>query len=241
MRKLATEIEYTTGRVFRLLVRVGLGALIVLYAVAIFINRELGLVDKIERPLVLASLLLVLTVLVRIERRLPRDGNAEVTVYGDRAHLYESTRRAVENARHRVFVTYLRAKSPNELDAAVQQHFRACRKWAGSSPRHVFRRVIINADNPSMADYMRQELAEVRRARSNGRHYNVRVLNYVVHDADAISIGIYDDDQVFISYASGTDRIVGVGIRSREVVRECFEHYYDHLWSSATDIEECSS
>jgi hypothetical protein len=233
------EIEHRTGQLFRVLLRMGLAIIIPLYLVAVFINRELGLVDMIERPLILTALLLILSILVRIERHLHRDDTPELTVYDDRSSLYEATRKAVENARRRVYVTYLRSRSPLELDAAVREHFKACRKWASSSEKHVFRRVVINADNPSMLDYLRQEHTEVRRARENGRHYNVKVLRNVLYDSRAISIGIYDDEQVFLTYAADTDNLIGIGIRSRKAVRECFEHYYNHLWSTATDLDEC--
>ncbi|MFI9815195.1 hypothetical protein [Saccharothrix variisporea] len=240
VRKLATELDHKARNAIRLFTRLGLGALAVFYVVAVFVNRELGLVEKIERPLILTALLLIITILVRIEQRLPEDGAAEVVVFADRTSFYEATRKAVENARKRVYVTYFRSKSPVELDAAVQQHFRACRKWANGSAERSFRRVMINTSNPSMVDYLRQELSEVLRAQENKKHYNVKLLDNVPHDVGAISLGIYDDDQVFISYVSGRDRVVGVGIRSREVVRECFEHYYDHLWTVATAIEESS-
>jgi len=94
--KLATAIERKTGNVFRVLVRVGLGVLIACYAVAVFVDRELGLVDKVERPLILASLLLVLAVLAGIERHLSRGEAAEVTVYADRESFYAATRKVVE-------------------------------------------------------------------------------------------------------------------------------------------------
>ncbi|WP_309112854.1 hypothetical protein [Saccharothrix sp.] len=238
MRKLAVEIDHRTKLVIRVLTQVCLGALIVFYTVAVFMNRELGLLDKVERPLILTALLLIIMILTRIEHRLPGDDATEVTVYADRTSFYEATRKAIENAQRRVYVTYFRTKSPTELDEAVQRHFKACRKWANSSPDHAFRRILINSDNPSMADYLHSELAEVVRARTNKRHYNVRLLDNVSQDAGAISMGIYDDDQVFISYASGTDRIAGIRIRSREVVRECFDHYYDHLWAAATEIDK---
>lgn len=240
MWKLATEIEHKARHVFQWLIQAGLAVLIVFYTIALFINRELGLAAGIERPLGLTALLLIVTILARIEDRLPRDGAPEVTVFTDRESFYEATRKTVENARRRVYVTYFRSVSPTELDVAVKQHIRTCRKWANSSPKHTFRRVMINADNPSMTGYLQQELAEVLRARANERHYNIRLLAGIPHDVGAISMGIYDDDLAFISYASGTDRVVGIRIRSRDVVRDVFEHYYDHLWSSAVDIDKIS-
>ncbi|RSM38023.1 hypothetical protein DMA12_34570 [Amycolatopsis balhimycina DSM 5908] len=90
-----------------------------------------------------------------------------------------------------------------------------------------------------MIDHLRQELAVVARAQAAKRHYNISVLNDMPQDVGAISMGIYDDDQVFISYASGRDRMIGISIRSRDVVRDCFEHYYDHLWAKATPIRKC--
>ncbi|MFJ9778317.1 hypothetical protein ACIRSS_01970 [Amycolatopsis sp. NPDC101161] len=116
----------------------------------------------------------MLTILARIERRLPERSAARV---------YEATRKATESARRRIYVTYFRSTSPTALDAAAQRHFKACRKWAASSPEHVFRRVLLNSDNPSMIDHLRQGLSMWVRQR--------------------------------------TGRIVGIEIRSREVVRDC--------------------
>jgi hypothetical protein len=48
VRKLATEIEHKVQYVFRLLIRVDLTLCIIFYMVALFINRELGLVDKLS-------------------------------------------------------------------------------------------------------------------------------------------------------------------------------------------------
>ncbi|MET8996883.1 hypothetical protein [Amycolatopsis sp. NPDC004169] len=239
MSRLATEVEHRVRRGILLLLQAALGGLTVFYVVAIFVNRELGFVEKLERPLILTALLFILTILARIERLLAERAGATVKVYSDRILFYQATRKAAENARRRIYVTYFRSTSPTELDAAVEQHFEACRRWARSSPNHVFRRVLLNSDNPSMIDHLRRELAVVARAQAAKRHYNVSVLNDVAQDVGAISLGIYDDEQVFISYASGRDRIVGLGIRSREVVRDCFEHYYDHLWSNATPIQKC--
>ncbi|MFL6120763.1 hypothetical protein [Actinophytocola sp.] len=235
---MATAIEHRTGRVFRLLIRAGLGAFIVFYATAVFINRELGLVDKIERPLIMAALLLILAVLARIERHLSRGETPEVTVYTNRHSFYTATRKTVENCQDRIFVCYLSPISPNEVDASFQQHIDACRKWAKSSPRHRFRRIGVNSDDPSMIEFLKRELTEVRRARVNQLHYRVKLLDRTTYDAAMFCVGIYDDDQVFISCNSDTDRIVGIGIRGREVVRECFDHYYDCLWHSAVDIEK---
>ncbi|WP_372668339.1 hypothetical protein [Amycolatopsis kentuckyensis] len=239
MSRLATEIEYRARRGFLLFLQLALSGLVAFYVVAVFINRELGLMERLERPLILTALLFVLTILARIERRLPERSSARVKVYFDRTSFYEATRKATESARRRIYVTYFRPTSPTALDAAAQRHFKACRKWAASSPEHVFRRVLLNSDNPSMIDHLRQELADVVRAQASKRHYNVSVLNDAALDVGAISVGIFDDEQVFISYASGPDRIVGIGICSREVVRDCFDHYYDHLWSNATPIDKC--
>ncbi|MEV4054167.1 hypothetical protein AB0J55_23490 [Amycolatopsis sp. NPDC049688] len=238
MSRLATEIEHRARQGILLLLQAALGGLTVFYVVAIFVNRELGLAEKLERPLTLTALLFLLTILARIERRLAERSDATIKVYSDRAELYQATRKAVEKAQRRVYVTYFRATSPTEWDAAVEQHFKACRRWAAGSPRHIFRRVVLGADSPSMLNHLRQELAAVTRAQAAKRHYSVSVLNDMARDVGAMSIGLYDDDQVFISYCSGRDRIVGIGIRSREVVRDCFDHYYDHLWSKATPIEK---
>ncbi len=89
-----------------------------------------------------------------------------------------------------------------------------------------------------MADFLKQELAEVLNARANQLHYRVKLVRRELYPAALLNVGIYDDDQVFISYNSDTDRIAAIGIRGREVVRGCFEHYYDCLWNSARDIEE---
>lgn len=239
MSRLASEIEHRARRGILLLLQAALGGLTVFYVIAVFVNRELGLVEKLERPLILTALLFILTILARIERQLAERSGVTVKVYSDRAELYQATRKAVEKAQRRVYVTYFRATSPTKWDAAVEQHFKACTRWAASSPKHVFRRVMLDVGSPSMLDHLRQELAAVLRAQAAKRHYNVSVLHDMAHDVGAMSIGIYDDDQVFISYSSGRDRIVGIGIRSRDVVRDCFEHYYDHLWAKATPIEKC--
>lgn len=238
--KLATEIEHRARQVVPWLIQAFLFVLIVFYTIAVFVNRELGWAAGIERPLELTALLLIVAILGRIEARLPRDGAAEVTIYTDSTSFYEATRKTVESSRRRVYVTYFRSTSPHEAGSEVKRHIKACRRWANSSPKHSFRRVLINADNPSMAGYLQEELAEVLRARANERHYNVKLLPNIPHGLGVISLGIYDYDQVFISYASGSDRSVGLRIRSREVVRDCFEHYYDHLWTSATDIDKAS-
>jgi hypothetical protein len=239
VRKANKDVVQKLDNSLRQLIRVGLAALFVAYTVALFIHRELGLVDKIEQPLILATLLFIMAGLGRIEKRSARDDSPEVVVYHDRVSLYEGTRAAVEQSRHRVFVTYFRATPPAALDAAVQQHIKACRDWARNSPRHTFRRIIVNGSSPRMLSYLQEELAEMRRAQAKGRHYNVKVLNYKANDPDSLSVGLYDDDLLIISYASGTDRILGVSIRSRDVVQS-FDFYYNELWSRATDIEECT-
>ncbi len=238
MWKLATETDRKVHRAARVVIPILLGLLTTGYAVALFFHQELRLADKIEQPLIMASLLLIIGVLVRIERRLPSDEAPEVTIYPDRTSFYEATRRAVEDARHTVHVSYLRAWSPDELDDAVQRHVEACRKWADRSHEHSFRRVIVNGTDLPMVGFLEQELAEVRHARANKRHYNVRLFDRGAQAQGMVSIGLYDGEQVFVSYSIDTDSIMGMSIRSRKVVRDCFARYFDHLWENAVPIEK---
>lgn len=171
------------------------------------------------------------------------DRGASVTFYRDR-QFYLATRNAVEQASNRVFVSYLRVRSPDRLGDAARQHIEACRAWARSSPDHHFRRVILGTgvlgtEPAEMSEFLAQELAATRAARAGGNRYNVRLLTRSLHAEEAVSVGLYDDDLVFVSYGADADRMIGFSIRSREIVKEYFEYYYEKLWGSATPIEEC--
>jgi hypothetical protein len=240
--KLATELKRTSKRILRRGIQASLFALIVFYGVAMFVNRELGLATSLAWPLGLTSLLFIISILEGVEDRLPEDGAPKVTVYTDSTSFYEATREAIENARRRVWVTYPGPIGPGERSVAFQRHLGACQEWARRSDKRSFRRIMTNVRSASMAEYIQQEIVEMMLSRAEQRHnYTIRVLGDTDSDVGGIGIGIYDDDLVFLSYVSGSDRMVGIGIRGREIVRDCFEHYYEHLWaSSASDIDKLS-
>lgn len=253
-----------TTRVAKIVLTTSIGA----YFVALFLHAELGVGKFLELPLILASLLVAITLLERqeramgslgasvtaLEQRMTRleaglagleaaaaiagERGVNATFYRDR-QFYLATRSAVENARHRVFVSYLRGHSPERLGEAARQHVEACRAWARSSPDHHFRRVILRTEGEQMNDFLAQELAATTSARAEGRRYAVRLLTRSLHDAEAVSVGLYDDDLVFVSYTGDSDQMLGFSIRSREIAKEYFEYYYERLWESATPIEDC--
>ncbi len=235
-----------------------LGAAIPAYFVIFFLHRELGIGSILEVPLIFASLIFAIELLLRqnstvaeLEQKVATmsqtvadlaaiaarlDRGAEVKFYQDR-QFYEATRAAVESARSRVFVSYLRGHSPNRWDAA-RDHIEACRTWALQSPQHHFRRVILHVKGGRLGEFVASELEAVKKAASQDRRYVVRLLTDSVHQSEAISVGLYDHDLVFISYSGDSDHGFGFSIRSREIVEKYFEYYYDRLWSSAVPIEE---
>lgn len=67
-----------------------------------------------------------------------------------------------------------------------------------------------------------------------GNYVSATLGNYVSENRLNLGKSVSAD-----TYAADTDNLIGIGIRSRKAVRECFEHYYNHLWSTATDLDEC--
>jgi hypothetical protein len=167
------------------------------------------------------------------------DRGAEVRFYRDRP-FYEATKRAVENAQSRVFVSWLRYHSPNRMDAS-RSHIEACRLWALQSPDRRFRRAILQAKGDKIIDFIAGERAAVAAAKAQERSYNARLLTSPIHQSEAISVGLYDDDLVFISYTGDADHVMGFSIKSRELVEKYFDYYYEKLWASAVPIEDCGS
>ncbi|MGC5659004.1 hypothetical protein ACN261_01110 [Micromonospora sp. WMMD723] len=230
-----------------------------LYVLGMFLWRELGALQKYQVPFLATTLFFILVFVVAQTAVLDRHrqslasielnvsglallaeqaGRAvDVQVYED-DQVYEATRQAVQNARERVCVSYLRSHGPNPVGAAAR-HIQACREWALSSPHHRFRRVILHSDEEAMAEFLATELAAVRAAKAKGHRYGVKLLTESRHAAEAFSIGIYDDDLVIITYSTDSHRHVAFSIRSRDVVNRCFRFYFESLWGSATDIEKC--
>jgi hypothetical protein len=151
--------------------------------------------------------------------------------------LYEATRHAVEHARSRVFVSYLRGYGPGHSDGSLA-HIDACRAWAMRSPGRRFRRVIRQGANAGLAGFIADECAAALAAKAQDRHYNVRLLSYTEYESEAVRVGLYDYDIVFLTYSSDVDTVIGFSIESREIVEQYFEPYYQKLWASAEPMAD---
>ena len=53
------------------------------------------------------------------------------------------------------------------------------------------------------------------------------------YQSETVRVGLYDYDTVFLTYSSDVDSVVGFSIRSREIVQQHFEPYFERLWNSA--------
>ena len=234
--------------------------LLVVYLVGMFFWRELGALQRYEKQFLAATLFWIVsfaiiqasdlrkcaTELTTVNAGVAEVGrlvalageSAEVKIYED-GQVYEATRAAVEQARERVWVSYLRNQGPAQRTDAAR-HIEACRRWALQDSRHRFRRVILYGNGESMAEFFASELKTVRVARAKGCSYGVKLLTDSRHSAEAFSVGIYDDDLVILTYATDVHRLVGVSIRSEQVVSKCFRVYFDSLWGSpaAVSIEK---
>jgi hypothetical protein len=205
------------------------------YVVALVLNRELGFFTWLEVPLISATLLLIVSLL---ERWAPDAAEERPTIsfYRDHNEFYRETRARIAAARQRVFVTYMRRQGPNRLGEAARGHFDECVAWAERSTEHHFRRIMVHAENAEMREFMHQQRDAEVSVRAKGYNYNVRVIAWTLHDADALSVGIIDDEYVFVSYSADRDRLVAFSIRSRQLVKDYFEYYYEKLWTSAEPI-----
>ncbi|ASW55350.1 hypothetical protein CIK06_15990 [Plantactinospora sp. KBS50] len=146
--------------------------------------------------------------------------------------VYGATRRAVGQAKKRVWVTYLRGEGPRR-GVAAERHFQACREWAMRSPGRSFRRIILYCDKPAMTDFYAIELRTVREAAARRRSYHVRLLGGSVHATEAFSVGIYDDEVIF-THTDGPDKEFAISIRSEKLADQHMREYYNRLWNLET-------
>ena len=255
------SLERARRRWFARTLEVVLGAAIPVYLIALFVNRELGVAKALELPLIFASLIIVIELSQRqdvamaaldkrvasmesnlaalIAAAMGQHDGTEVKFYRNR-QLYEATRQAVEQAKSRVYVTYLRNYGPGRSDGS-HTHVQACRDWALRHPDHRFRRVIRHGPNAGLADFISDEHEAELTASAQDRHYHVRLVPYEEFQTETVRVGLYDYDTVFLTYSSDVDAVVGLSIKSREIVQQYFEPYFDKLWESAKPIDEWAS
>lgn len=255
------SLEKARRRWFARTLEAVLGVAIPVYLIALFVDRELGVAKALKLPLIFASLILAIELLQRqdaavaaLDRRVAsmESNLAALTVAAMRQHdgtevkfyrnrqLYEATRHAVERAKSRVFVTYLRSSGPSRSDGA-HAYMEACRDWALRHADHRFRRVIRHGPDAGLADFIADELAAEFSASAQDRHYHVRLVPYEEFQAETVRIGLYDYDTVFLTYSSDVDSIIGFSIKSREIVQQYFEPYFDKIWESARPIDRFPS
>ncbi|MGX6606506.1 hypothetical protein ACWKSP_30930 [Micromonosporaceae bacterium Da 78-11] len=170
-----------------LLFRYGFGGvimiLLVVYLYGAFLTREIG-VEKYEKEFLAATLFWLVGLalaqtaslaagkhtlasaqadLAALARAAAEAGTAPEVRFHEGDEVYEATRRAVGQARKRVWVTFLRGEGPRRGPAA-EKHFQACRDWAMRTPGRSFRRIILYCDKPAMSDFYAAELRTARDA-----------------------------------------------------------------------------
>jgi hypothetical protein len=213
--------------------KVVLGLSLPAYFVLMFMNRELSFLKFVEVPLVFASVLLLITMVERLERHAKEDTRVFVRLYETPGDFYRELRNKVDEASKRVFTTYLRRYKPGLLGEAAESYFAECRAWADRSSDHVFRRVIIRSEHEGMRGWLKSELAAAVSAKGKGRHYSVRLLDWELHDADALSIAIVDGDYIFVAFSGEEDKLTGFSVCSPQLVANYFLPYFEKVWAAA--------
>jgi hypothetical protein len=228
------------------------GAILILLAAYVwgaFLTREIG-VEKYEKEFLAAtlfwlvglalaqtangsaakrSLALAQADLAALARAAAEAGTAPEVRFYEGDEVYEATRRAVAQARKRVWVTYLRGEGPSRR-AAAEKHFQACREWAMRVPKGNFRRIILYCDKPAMSEFYATELRTAREADDRKRSYQVKLLKGSVHATEAFSVGIYDDVVIF-THNDGPDHAFALSIRSEKLANQHIREYYNRLWN----------
>ncbi|GIH05476.1 hypothetical protein Rhe02_35430 [Rhizocola hellebori] len=228
------------------------GAILILIAVYLcgaFLTREIG-VEKYEKEFLAATLFWLVGLalaqaasaaagkrslaaaqadLATLARVAAEAGTAPEVRFYEGDEVYEATRRAVSQARKRVWVTYLRGEGPAR-SAAAEKHFQACREWAMRFPGRSFRRIILYCDTPAMSDFYAMELRTALEADDRKRSYHVRLLDGSVHATEAFSVGIYDDVVIF-THNDGPDHVFAFSIRSEKLANQHIREYYNRLWN----------
>jgi hypothetical protein len=203
------------------------------YFVFLFVNHELDFLKFVEVPLVFASILLLISMVECLERQAKDDSRVFVRLYETQGDFYRELRNKVDEASKRVFTTYLRRYKPGLLGEAADSYFAKCRAWADKSSDHVFRRVVIRSEHEGMAQWLENELAAAEAARAKGRHYSIRLLEWELHDADALSIAIIDSDYIFVAFSGEEDKLTGFSVRSPRLVSNYFLPYFEKMWAAA--------
>jgi hypothetical protein len=98
-------------RVYRRLIETAITISIIGYIVALFVNRELGFIRDLIVPLLLATLLLILELVLHIDRSL---GSAKVPIrrYDSANDFYAELQSKVRSATKTVRTSYLRQNRP---------------------------------------------------------------------------------------------------------------------------------
>jgi hypothetical protein len=208
-----------------------------MYFVALFFNRELGFLDSLQVPVMSASLLVLMSMLERVQRSINcGDGDhVPVRIYPSHGDFYRDLRKHVDAAQRTVFTSYLRRYPPDTLGESALAYFNECNAWAERSQDHHFRRVIASMGSyEPLSKWARSQEAQARKLASQGVNHRVRILPWELREADAISIAIIDDEYVFITFSDEEDHLCGFSLRSRCLVKEYFLPYYCRLWNAST-------
>jgi hypothetical protein len=234
--KSTLPLELVRSRWSTASVKVVLGASLPTYFIFLFLNRELDFLRLVEIPLMFASVLLLISMVERIERQVDGEAKVFVRTYANQGEFYRELRNKVDQASDHVYTSYLRRYDNAFLGESAKSYFAECKAWAQRSDGHVFRRVITRSSLEHDRSWISQERKAEDAARRSGRHYTVRVLPWDLHDADALSIAIVDSEYIFVAFSGEEDKLTGFSLCSRRLAQDYFLPYYERIWSAGMPL-----
>ena len=156
-----------------------------------------------------------------------------VRIHDTHAQFYGDLRVATELARNMVRTSYMRRFPPAGLGGEAEAYFDSCLKWARRDSAHRLRRVICRPDD-NLLDWLRDQSGK---SQTEGSHYLIRVVDWTVREADALSVAIVDDDLVFCAFSGSEDSMQGFSIRNQRLA-SYFIAYHNQLWNSGVEAGE---
>ena len=128
----------------------------------------------------------------------------------------------------------MRAYPPSVLGSEAEAFFDETTVWVGASPGRQLRRVVCLPDTPDLRLWLeRQHQASVSKS-----NFRIRVMNWSVREADALSIGVFDDKYVGCAFTGARDdSFRGFGVYSDRLAKY-FLDYHRQLWSAGQDLGE---
>ncbi|MEU8238443.1 hypothetical protein AB0C07_09375 [Actinoplanes missouriensis] len=241
MPKMANPLELARNLWFARTLKIALGASLPAYFIFLFLNRELAFLRIVEIPLMFASVLVLISMTERVERRLDGDASVSIETYASQAEFYRELRNRVDRASGHVYTSYLRRYEPALLGDAAKSYFAECKAWAQRSDAHIFRRVITRSSIEHDRKWIEEQRNFEGETRKRGRHYTVRILPWDLHDADAISVAIIDSEYIFVAFSGEEDKLTGFSLRSPRLAQDYFLPYYERIWTASTALAQWES